>query len=223
MKQRAISEYGIDNSKCTVCYPFVVFSKLGNSNGVSLSGLFDTKKTNVVYSGALGDKQNPDGLLAFFQKLGEIFPDIECHIFSSGPHYERIRTICSKRSEIVKFHDLVAAEDLDELYARSDVQIIPQALGTAEGSLPSKLPNLMAAGVPVFVICEMGSELAELVTEANAGCVVYSWEIEKIVHEFSAMLGVLELEERHVCRERLRAFVEYKFSVENLVDQILEP
>ena len=222
MLNRAVSEYALDGAKCTVCYPYVMLDESSNKQNNALSGLFNSGQTNLVYSGTLGDKQTPDCLLEFSHELQVVKLDLDCHVFSSGPHFERLRAEYRERKSPVKFHDLVPAENLNELYARSDVQIIPQAPGTSDGSLPSKLPNLMAAGVPVFIVCDTGSELAELVNEANAGQVVYTWEIGGLIDEFIGWLDKLEEEDREARRMRLAKFVSRKFSVENIVDEVIK-
>ena len=222
MLKSAVSEYGLDESKCTVCYPFVALDESRAEEANALAGLFNSAQTNIVYSGALGDKQNPDSLLALLDKLLAVRADVDCHVFSSGPHFEHLSSESREHKSPVKFHGLVPAENLDELYARSDIQIIPQAPGTSDGSLPSKLPNLMAAGVPIFAICDTGSELAELVVEADAGRAVYTWEIEELVDVFGELLGKLKEEKREARRERLAGFVSKKFSVENVVDEVFK-
>lgn len=223
MANRAISEYGLDEKKCTVCYPFVALPAKQISAGSALAHLFDSNKINVVYSGALGDKQNPDGLFAFFGKLVIVRPDISCHIFSAGPHYDRLRNSCAVLvggQSAVLFHDLVEPENLDELYARSDAQVIPQVSGTGDGSLPSKLPNLMTAGVPVFVICDKDSELADLVEEAGAGVVSNTWNADELVNEFIRFLPTLNDETRTARQARLHHFVEEKFSIRRVIEEI---
>jgi len=225
MANRAILEYGLDKNKCAVCYPFVALSENQDVAGADLAHLLDGKKTNVVYSGALGDKQNPDGLFAFFSRLVSARLDVSCHIFSAGPHFERLRSAHGEKGNaesVVQFHDLVATKYLDELYTRSDIQIIPQADGTADGSLPSKLPNLMAAGVPVFVICETGSELADLVREAGAGGASHTWDASVLVDEFVQLLPVLKAEPRSARKARLRPFVEERFSIRRIVEEIIK-
>jgi len=221
MQERAVSEYDLNRSRCAVCYPFVALDHATVDSGSALKDLFDADKISVVYSGALGDKQNPDGLYAFFQALLARQRDVECHVFSAGPHYERIRTLADTAGSAIRFHALVDGKHLDELYARSDIQIIPQASGTSEGSLPSKLPNLMAAGVPVFVISDFGSELASLVKQARAGHAAFVWDAAKLVDEFEHLRSLLKKEPREARRKRLRHFVETHFSVQNVVDEIL--
>jgi len=221
MAARAIQEYGLDKEQCAVCYPFVALPDHPLSEGTALKHLFDEQKINVVYSGALGDKQNPDALVDFFSNLTVARSGVCCHIFSAGPHFERLRSSTSELGT-VHFHDLVDSEHLSELYARSGVQVIPQAFGTGDGSLPSKLPNLMAVGVPVFVICDSGSELADLVKEADAGGVCNSWDSADLVDHFVQFLPQMIDEPRSERRLRQQEFVQEKFSIRRVVDEIIK-
>jgi hypothetical protein len=49
---------------------------------------------------------------------------------------------------------LVAREHLEELYLRSNLQIIPQKPNTSKGSFPSKLANLLASGCNILLITD---------------------------------------------------------------------
>lgn len=221
MANKAIGEYKIDAARCVVCYPFVSISEC-MSISVALDSVLLSDSFNVVYSGALGEKQNPDGLLLFMNEIASDQSDVACHIFSAGPIFERLRVANEGAQNCrVQFHDLVPAEQLAELYDRSDVQIVPQAFNTSDGSLPSKLPNLLAAGVPVFVICESGSELGDLVNDAEAGVVVNTWNIAELVEQFSSCKNKLGKESKHDRRMRLQAFVKAKFSIDCVVASVL--
>lgn len=221
MANRAMAEYQLDGKCCSVCYPFVAIA--GEvKDSVALANILLPDTFNVVYSGALGEKQNPEGLFAFMNDIACTQADVTCHIFSAGPKFDRLRLENSGTANCkVQFHELVPVEYLAELYSRSDVQIIPQAVNTSDGSLPSKLPNLLAAGVPVFVICESGSELGELVNEANAGVVANTWEIAELVGEFKSYRNKLAGESKHDRRMRLQAFVKSKFSINSVVESVL--
>src|SRR5450759_2565892 len=221
MANRAIAEYKLDDRRCGVCYPFVAIAD-AVSDGVALAEILLPNTFNIVYSGALGEKQNPDGLFAFMNKVACMETNVSCHIFSAGPMFDQLgATRHGAENCKVQFHELVPVEQLAELYARSDVQIIPQALNTSEGSLPSKLPNLLAADVPVFVICEAGSELGNLVNEAKAGVVATTWDIAMLVEQFRSYMNEQAAESKHDRRIRLQAFVESKFSIDSVVDSIL--
>ena len=67
-------------------------------------------------------------------------------------------------------------ENLEELYSKSSVQIIPQKENTSKGSLPSKFPNLLASGCKVLVITDPESEIEELFINNNLDLVVTNWE-----------------------------------------------
>lgn len=220
MAKRAIAEYQLDFNRCKVCYPFVAIPE--DMGGVALAGVLLGNNFNVVYSGALGEKQNPDGIFAFMNEIADIHAKVTCHIFSSGPIFDQLRAANAKSLNCnVQFHDLVPTEQLAELYARSDVQIIPQALNTSEGSLPSKLPNLLSAGVPVFVICEKGSELGNLVNQAKAGMVVHTWDTAELVGQFRFYKNELAAESKQDRRMRLQTFVKSKFSIDCVVENVL--
>jgi glycosyltransferase involved in cell wall biosynthesis len=221
MTERAIAEYGLDREKCVVCYPFVALPACKEQPGSNLVSMFDNDKLHLVYSGALGDKQKPDGLFAFMQTVAQQELGVQCHIFSAGPHFDRLKAL-HHDCAMVAFHDLVPVDDLDELYARSDVQVIPQELGTGDGSLPSKLPNLMAAGVPVFVVCDAGSEVGDLVLEAQAGVVANTWDPVSLAQVFAAQRTSLVNEGRVERKLRLRNFVAHKFSIERVVEEVLK-
>lgn len=222
MKDLAVAEYGLDREACVVCYPFVALSPAGCDLGIALAGVLSADFIQVVYSGALGDKQNPDGLFGFMEGLAQSKADVRCHIFSAGPHFERLKARgANKQDRGITFHDLVPAEQVDELYARSAVQIIPQADGTGDGSLPSKLPNLLAAGVPIFAVCDSQSELGYLVEKAKAGVVVRSWEFAVMAAQFDVLLSSLESEIRDERKVRQKVVLEEHFSVDAVVNAVL--
>jgi glycosyltransferase involved in cell wall biosynthesis len=175
---------------------------------------------HVVYSGALGDKQNPDALLAFLADVRLRHPNVRCHVFSAGPYFKRLKTTYTIRG--VDFHDLVKDEDLSELYARSSVQVIPQASGTSHGSLPSKLPNLLAAGVPIFAICDECSEISSILDASGAGAYATSFSSPELLSRFDSLLTSIASEAREHRKERLRDYVDSNFSIESFVDALLQ-
>jgi hypothetical protein len=217
MMSRAISAYDLDPTRCSVSHPFITLSKaLSDSPLIDLA--FNDSQHNVVYSGALGDKQQPDLLLSFFGALQQRAPFIRCHIFSAGPHLKRLEQDAARLN--VALHDLVPSCDLATLYERSSVQVIPQAFGTADGSLPSKLPNLLAAGVPVFVICEHGSEVGTLIQSLDAGAISTSWDIDTLVDTFMTAWPLLISESHDHRRARLSQSLSDLFSLDSVVHQI---
>jgi len=218
MMTRAIKSYALDSSCCVVSYPFVTLSSPALVSPAVDLALQQTTH-NVVYSGALGDKQQPDLLLAFFAALQQRVPSIRCHIFSAGPHFTRLIPQAIRLR--VSVHDLVPSTDLAYLYKCSSVQVIPQSFGTGDGSLPSKLPNLLAAGVPIFAICEPCSELGSLVHSLNAGAVSNTWDINTLVDDFLTAWPDLISESHSHRQSRLESKIQELFSLDSLILNIL--
>ncbi len=221
MAARAEKEYGLDARKNEVCYPFVS-TDFPRDVGNNLLELFDPRYRHVVYSGALGEKQSPRELLRFFKQILAMDNDVVCHIFSRGGYFEELREqsagVWERR---LMFHDLVDERDLPELYNRSNLQIIPQQSGSSDSSLPSKLPNLLAAGVPVFVVTDEKGELAELLADVPFALVVHSWDDKKIAEQFLGFLRA-QCETTHEDRQKaIRSFVETTFSIENVLEFLI--
>jgi len=222
MARQLVETYGIPEWKIRVHYPFVTASK-GAAGSDALRDQLPPGLRHVVYAGALGEKQRPHELLAFFRLLCRRCSDVACHVFSSGPFWEEMRRLNENAGiSNIHFHPLVPDEQLPELYARSAVQIIPQAEGTGAGAFPSKLPNLLAAGVPVFAICDPHSELARVLDETEAGAHVAWKDPEAWVRELAVLLGHLDKEDHAARRLRLSDYVARHFGVERVVDDILE-
>lgn len=223
MANEAQKSYSLDASRIAVQYPFVTIQSSRSGDGVpadKLEAILPSGKTHVVYSGALGLKQNPEQFVTLMQAAALRFPAVHFHVFSGGPIFDRL---CNRYEDYpepgVHFHPLVKESDLEELYARSTIQLIPQAERTEAGALPSKLPNLLAAGVFVVAITSPESEVARLLHEAGTGTIVERWD---------EGLFLLRLEEAldktnkvsAAERQRQAQPLMSRFTVENLVHLI---
>lgn len=222
MRARAITDYALDASRAVVRYPFLTMPS-GTDQHDALAGVLPEGHLHVVYSGALGDKQEPDKLLGLMQALETRDPRLRCHIFSAGPHFERLRTAANASAGRVEFWPLVPSSQLAELYSRCAIQIIPQASGTGDGAIPSKLPNLLAAGVPVFLVSDAHSEAALLIEQAGegAGCRVGRYDGEDVLSQFGDFLGRVAIQSRQDRVARYRRFVEESFGVAAVVADVL--
>lgn len=94
------------------------------------------------------------------------------------------------------------------------VQVIPQVKGTGPGAVPSKLPNLLAAGVPVFAMCDKDSELAEVIRESQAGVAIDNTDLDLWVEQFLIRVGQTP---HAVFRSRARDYVYKKFNLDRLI------
>jgi colanic acid biosynthesis glycosyl transferase WcaI len=186
MARAAQRIFALDHAHTSVQYPFVTID-----SDAAMTNLMErelpTGVQHVVYSGALGEKQNPEELASLMLHAAEAIPEAQFHIFSGGPLFDSLRKQFASGSQL-HFHDLVPEEQLTELYARSSVQLIPQAHGTENGSLPSKLPNLLAAGVQTVALCSETSEVAALLRESTTDALICEWSKDHFVSSVHAAL-----------------------------------
>jgi colanic acid biosynthesis glycosyl transferase WcaI len=220
MARVAQQAYQLDPAKVAVQYPFVTMAPTQiSASGAPkrLERMLPPNKLHVVYSGALGYKQNSQQLVAFMQAAAQRHPKVQFHIFSGGPFFDELRGRYKRLQGLrVEFHPLVAEQDLEELYARSAIQIIPQAEGTEAAALPSKLPNLMAAGVHLLAICGAESEVGRLIQQAGTGSIVERWNEELFLMQLDEALAVVQRESPATRRARVEPLMEL-FSVANMV------
>jgi glycosyltransferase involved in cell wall biosynthesis len=183
MKEQAKDLYALHENKLEVQYPFITIKDKQTND---LEHLFDKDKKHVVYSGALGEKQNPEKLFNFFDQASLSTENIIFHFFSTGDTFNELKKINTNSK--IHFHGLVEKEHLEELYHKSDVQIIPQKEGTSKGSLPSKLPNLLASDCKVFLITDDNSELKRLFKNNNLDFVVTSWNVKELINSLIILI-----------------------------------
>jgi glycosyltransferase involved in cell wall biosynthesis len=222
MARIAQQSYGLDSAKLAVQYPSITlpasFSAIATASAAHhLDALFPPDRLHVVYSGALGYKQNSQQLVALLQAAAEHHPEVQFHVLSGGPFYESLRAEYEQRSgPRVQFHPLVVEQDLAELYARSAIQIIPQAEGTESAALPSKLPNLLAAGVHLLAICSSGSEVERMIQLAGTGSIATRWDKDLFLMRLDEALEVVRRESAAARRARVEPILD-RFSITNMV------
>ncbi len=220
MARVAQTSYRLEPAKIAVQYPFITLPQRRPESAAAaqrLKDLFPPEYLHVVYSGALGYKQNSRQLVAFLQSAAQRHPDVMFHVLSGGPFFQELRARYEKASgPAVKFHPLVSEQDLAELYARSAVQLIPQAEGTEVAALPSKLPNLLAAGVHLLAICGQSSEVGRLIQQAGTGSIVERWDEELFLTRLEDALNIVRNESAAHRRARVAPLLE-QFSIVNMM------
>ena len=155
--------------------------------------------------------------LAYAQR----FSGVQFHVFSGGPIFDTLRARAASLADMrVHFHPLVEERDLPELYARSTIQLVPQAEKTEAGALPSKLPNLLAAGVYTLAITSASSEVARLLREAKTGSVVERWEEPLFLARLEEALQQAQAVSAAERRRQTQALLS-RFTVENMVQLIV--
>ena len=211
MKEIAVNHYNINDHKVAVKYPFITIDSKATNE---LKNVLRSELHHVVYSGALGDKQNPNELYSFFNYASKKIENVNFHFFSEGTIYETLKM--NNSNEKIKFHNLVKEKNLYELYQRSSVQIIPQLSNTSKGSLPSKLPNLLVSGCNILAITDEGSEIDKLFSKYNLGRVATKWSFDLLL---SQLKGILEMDKKE---NSMQISVAKKlFDIELLVEEII--
>lgn len=206
MKTAAKKLYNLSDEKLEVQYPFITIkNKVTND----LESVFDDDKINIVYSGALGEKQNPLKLYDFFSEASKKIENTVFYIFSKGEEFKKLRML-NKNKKII-FHDLVNRENLEELYTKSSIQIIPQKENTSKGSLPSKLPNILASGCKVLVITDAHSEIEKLFFDNNLDLVVTNWDNDFLVQKLVFLIN------KQIDVENQKAFAKKIFSIDEMI------
>ncbi len=221
----AQSAYRLRPGQVGVQYPFVTMNPLTQdavavASASQLDEILPDGIQHIVYSGALGEKQHPQRLAAFMAVAAQSLPNVRFHILSQGPIFDALRSEWQGTSAI-HFHDLVAEDQIPDLYRRSDVQIIPQAPGTEGGSLPSKLPNLLAMGVHILAVCSPHSEVATLLTTLSTGTVVSQWTEESFLAGVRAALSDAASVSQSTRQQRAAEFLQ-KCDVQSLAKLVLE-
>lgn len=184
MKMEAKKLYNLIEEKLEVQYPFITIKDQITND---LDSIFDTNKINIVYSGALGEKQNPTQLFNFFSEASKKIENTAFYFFSEGETIQSLKRL--NKNENIFFFDLVNKENLEELYRKSFIQIIPQKENTSKGSLPSKLPNLLASGCRVLVITDPKSEIEIFFRKNNLDLVVTNWDMEILIEKLALLIS----------------------------------
>ncbi|HZC43006.1 MAG TPA: glycosyltransferase [Acidobacteriaceae bacterium] len=222
MARIAQQSYGLHPSQIAVQYPSITLpashhAKRATTSAHHLDAQFPPDKVHVVYSGALGYKQNSQELVALMHAAAMRHPEVQFHVLSGGPFYESLRAEYEQRKgSRVQFHPLVPEQDLAELYARSAIHIIPQAEGTESAALPSKLPNLLAAGVHLLAICSSGSEVERMIQLAGTGTIATEWDEELFLTRLQEALEIVQRESASARRARVEPILD-RFSITNMV------
>ena len=211
MKKVALNIYKISKSKCQVQFPFTTIIDKPLSD--NLKNILPNNQHNIVYSGALGEKQNPNELLDVYDYISKNISNTICYFFSQGPIFEELNKVNSNK--MIQFHPLVRKEDVQELYARSSIQIVPQSPNTSKGSLPSKLPNILASGTKILVITDKNSELEKLFNDFNLHKVLTTLD-KKIITS-----TIKELLEKEYDFNRHKKIAQKLFNINSLIEKIV--
>ena len=126
----------------------------------------------VVYAGNIGRPQHLETLVYAAAILKER-KRIQFVIIGDGSERQSLeRQVASLSIGNVYFLSYQPYSMMPLVYAAADVCYVPQAVGTSDDGIPSKVYRIMASGRPVLACTDAESDLAELIINAKAGVVV---------------------------------------------------
>ena len=130
---------------------------------------FSRDRFLAVYSGNLGVKQGLQTLIDAARNLKD--HPIEMLICGDGPKKAPLLAAAKGLSN-VWFKGLLDERTYREMLADADLLLVPLVAGSGNSFFPHKLLSGCAAGKPILAICDLDSELAQIVRTNRCGEVV---------------------------------------------------
>ena len=151
--------------------------------------------------------------IGFNKRIGN-YTRYSCfYFFSQGAIFDSLKE--KNRNKKIQFYPLVNKNDIQELYTRSSIQIVPQLPNTSKGSLPSKLPNILASGTKVLVITDKNSELEKLFNENNLQKIITTWDKKIILSSIEKLL------EEEIDINKQKEITQKLFNIDSLIGKII--
>lgn len=143
----------------------------------------------VTYAGNMGPAQDLDGVLdAARLLLGE--PRVRVVLVGEGSAFARLET--RVRAEGLTNVVMLPHQPyslVPQIYAASDVCLVPLAKGAGSDAVPSKVYRIMACERPVLVCADARSDLAELVRATGSGVIVPQGDPQALAAAIRRMLA----------------------------------
>ncbi len=171
--KRNIMAKGVSEDKITVISNWIDTSAITpvprNENKLIEEYHIAPEKFIVVYAGNFGVAQGAGVVIEAAEQLKNN-TDIQFVIFGGGAEYEAVcKAVNEKKLANVIINPLLPQERVPEVYSLGDVALITCKKGVGESGMPSKTWSIMACNTPIIASFDVGSELDEIITEANAG------------------------------------------------------
>ena len=134
----------------------------------------------AVYAGTLGFLQEPDVILDAAKLLRDE-KDIRILVFGDGALREHMQNrIVREQIENVSLFPLLRAERTAEVYSIADIALVPLKKGMTRIAVPSETWLALAAGRPVVVCAEAGSEWARSIEHESYGVCITPGEPQEM-------------------------------------------
>ena len=134
----------------------------------------------AVYAGTLGFSQEPDVILDA-AKLLKNETDIRILVFGDGSLREHVENrIEREQIENVLLFPLLSSAQTARIYSLADVVLVPLKKGMTRIAVPSETQLALAAGRPVIVSAEAGSEWARSIEHESFGLCITPGEPQEM-------------------------------------------
>ena len=141
----------------------------------------------VVYAGNFGAAQGAHVVIEAAEKLAER-TDIHFAIFGGGAEFEATKNaVAEKGLNNVTVNGLLPGDRVPEVYSLGDVALITCKKGVGGSGMPSKTWSIMACGTPIIAAFDTDSELAEIISRADAGMCVEPENADALAAAISEM------------------------------------
>lgn len=167
-----------------------------------------TDETVVLYAGNIGYSQ-PLEMLVEAAKRYSSRTDVHFVVNGSGSGRDAVEASATGLTNIT-FVDLQPKERLPDVLAAGDIHLVLLREGLAASSVPSKTYSILASGRPLVASVDVGSEVALLVTESQAGRAVPPEDAEAFIAALDELID--DPEERQRAGASARAAVETWYS-----------
>ena len=175
MKSTIVTRYGISEDKVQVIYNWGHEELRAHSESENIFLKNYPKKPEefrVVYAGNLGKIQNVEFILETAALMKDEV-DISFYIVGGGANEVQLKLFAREKNLTnVYFIGMQPPEEVADLYAAADVNVIPLQKGLIYAALPSKTADCLIAGMPIITCVDDESEFAKLVGKygiENAG------------------------------------------------------
>lgn len=166
MKSTIVTRYGISEDKVQVIYNWGHEELKAHSDEENVFLKKYPKKSGefrVVYAGNLGKMQNVE-LILETAALMKDDQDASFYIVGGGVNEEQLKTF-AKEKELnnVTFVGMQPPEEVADLYAAADVNVIPLQKGLIYAALPSKTADCLIAGKPIITCVDNGTAVEKII------------------------------------------------------------
>ena len=176
MKSTIVNRYGTPEEKVQVVYNWGHEELKAHSEAENAFLKIYPKKPGefrVVYAGNLGKMQNVELVLEAAALMRDE-SDVSFYIVGSGVNEEQLKVFAKeKKLTNVKFIGMQPPEEVADLYAAADVNLIPLQKGLIYAALPSKTADCLIAGKPIITCVDPKTAFEKLTSQygiINVGC-----------------------------------------------------